>query len=215
MWEELKQLVSGIVGVKGDCLIYVRQRFGIASKYLTALAAWQAVPQQYRHTDQNFPSVPVAVFFTGGDGHVVLHEPGVGFDSSPYNTARGHVILATIAEIEQHYGVKYAGWTEWVDGVLVAQKVNAPAPTSGPKMPAVGSEIQLLPNQVRDTEHPGTASKAGEINVTNDRFVYIVRGVDPKFPYRVLINSASGGGNGVALALYYTNGIIIPGWKQL
>lgn len=210
-WKTLKQLISGIVGVKGDCLIYVRERFGIASKYLTALAAWQAVPAQYRHTDQNFPSVPVAVFFTGGDGHVEIWIPGVGFDGSPYNTATGHIELPTIPEVEQHYGVKFAGWTEWLDGVLVAEQVVAPAPSS--KMPAVGSSIELVGVQARTTYHAGTTNVAGTIHTNNN--VYIVRGTDSKYPGRILINSASAGGDGVALALYYTNGTNIGGWKQL
>lgn len=214
MWKVVKSLVSGVVGVRYDCLIYVRERFGIASKYLTAWAAWLAVPMQYKHTDQNFPSVPVAVFFSGanGDGHVELRIPGVGFEGSPYDTATGHVDLATIAEVEQHYNVTFAGWSEWVDGVLVAEQVaDPPAPST--KMPPVGSSVELVGVQTRTTYRAGTTTVAGTIHANNN--VYTVRGYDSKYSGRILINSASAGGNDVALALYYTNGTNIGGWKQL
>lgn len=86
-----------------------------------------------------------------------------------------------------------------------------PPPTSG--MPAVGSSIQLIPVDTRTTYRAGTTTVAGQIHVKDNSYVYVVRGYDPKYPGRVLINSASAGGNGVALALYYTNGQIIPGWR--
>lgn len=102
-----------------------------------------------------------------------------------------------------------------VPGVL-RPKTSNPAPTPSPgKMPPVGSKIQLIPTQVRTTYRAGTTTVAGTIRVTDNSFVYIVRGYDPKYQYRILINSASAGGNGVALALYYTNGTNIGGWKQI
>lgn len=88
-----------------------------------------------------------------------------------------------------------------------------PPPTTG--MPPVGSRVQLLPPQMRTTFRAGTTTVAGVIKVTDDSFVYTVRGYDPKYPKRILINSSSAGGNGVALALYYTNGAIIGGWRQV
>lgn len=82
-------------------------------------------------------------------------------------------------------------------------------------MPPIGSLIQLLPTDKRTTFRAGTTTQVGTINVNANDFIYIVRGYDPKYPNRIIINSASAGGNGVALALYYTNGQRIPGWKQL
>ena len=83
------------------------------------------------------------------------------------------------------------------------------------KMPPVGSKIQLIPKDTRNTYKAGTTKKAGTIRVTDNTFIYTVRGYDPVYGSRILINSASAGGNGVALALYYTNGQIIPGWRQV
>lgn len=100
-------------------------------------------------------------------------------------------------------------------GVLRPKSVPATKPVAKPKynMPKVGQKIQLIPKQKRGTFKAGTTKVAGTINVTNNTFIYLVRGYDKKYPNRILINSASAGGNGVALALYYTNGKSIGGWK--
>jgi hypothetical protein len=81
------------------------------------------------------------------------------------------------------------------------------------KMPPVGSTIHLDKGQVRTTFRAKTTKVAGHIRVTDNSFNYQVRGYDPVYGGRILINSKSGGGNGVALALYYTNGKKIDGWK--
>lgn len=79
-------------------------------------------------------------------------------------------------------------------------------------LPAIGSKIRLIPRDIRTTFKAGTKRIAGSINVTDDTFIYTIRGYDKKYPNRGLINSRSGGGDGVALALYYTNGKKIEGW---
>lgn len=79
------------------------------------------------------------------------------------------------------------------------------------KMPAVGSKI-VLNTVSRTTYKAGTTRVAGKISNPKN-WVYTVRGYDPVYANRVIINTASGGGNGVALALYYTNGKRIEGWK--
>lgn len=111
-----------------------------------------------------------------------------------------------------------ASFSNYVDPDAVIAKAIAaskPKPAPKPKMPAVGSRIQLLPKDVRTTFKAGTTTQAGKISVTDNSFIYFVRGYDKKYPYRIIINSKSAGGNGVALALYYTNGKLIPGWKAL
>lgn len=82
-------------------------------------------------------------------------------------------------------------------------------------MPPIGSKIQLIPKDKRTTFRAGTTTKAGVINVTDNSFIYTVRGYDSKYPGRILINSKSAGGSGVALALKYTNGQVIPGWRRV
>lgn len=86
---------------------------------------------------------------------------------------------------------------------------------AGMKLPPVGSAIQLIPVDERTTFKAGTTTKVGTIKVNAWDFIYTVRGYDPKYKNRIIINSKSAGGNGVSLALYYLNGQIIPGWKRI
>lgn len=113
-----------------------------------------------------------------------------------------------------HWDVRKAGtkWDESFYNYFDPEALLAAQP--GP-MPPVGSSVQLMPTQVRTTFRAGSTTIAGSIKVTNDTFVYKVRGYDTKFPNRIIINSKSGGGDGVALALYYVNGTKIEGWRQV
>jgi hypothetical protein len=74
------------------------------------------------------------------------------------------------------------------------------------RMPAVGSSVKFTVNR--------TAFVAGTTKVkgTLPPDLRIVRGYDPVYPNRILVNSASVG-NGVAVALYYQNGVRIDGWQ--
>ena len=90
--------------------------------------------------------------------------------------------------------------------------VPSGSPSVPSKMPAVGSRIQILNGYTRTTFKAGTTTVAGTIKATDNGYVYTVRGYDPKYSNRILINSASAGGNGVALALFYTSGQRIEGW---
>ena len=102
-----------------------------------------------------------------------------------------------------------------VPGIL-RPKTSSPAPAPQPsKMPPVGSKIQLIPVVTRTTYRAGTTTVAGTIRVTGNDFIYLVRGYDPKFQNRVLINSKSAGGNGVSLALFFVNGVNIGNWKVI
>lgn len=104
---------------------------------------------------------------------------------------------------------------KYVDPVLYITPPTIPKPPSTGKMPTIGSSIKILKGYTRTTYKAGTTTVAGTIRATDESFIYQVRGYDPKYGYRILINSASGGGNGVALALYYTNGNRVEGWQQV
>lgn len=102
-----------------------------------------------------------------------------------------------------------ASFSNYYNPEALLAEANKPAPS----MPAVGALVKLSPPQVRTTFRAGSTTVAGKINVTDNTFNYIVRGYDPNYPGRIIINSASAGGSGVALALYYTNGNKIEGWS--
>lgn len=83
------------------------------------------------------------------------------------------------------------------------------------KMPAVGSKIKLSKGVTRTTFRAGTTKVAGRIYATDNSYIYTIRGYDQVYGGRIIINSRSAGGNGVALALYYTNGNKISGWSTV
>lgn len=78
-------------------------------------------------------------------------------------------------------------------------------------MPPIGSIIRITIN--RTAFRPGTVQVAGTVR-PGGGYNYFVRGYDPKFPNRIIINSASAGGT-VAVALYYVNGSKIEGWSKV
>lgn len=193
----------------GFCLQNVRLGYGIGSKYDNATQAWNNTQQ---HKDRNVPAgVDVPLFYyyktkNGNEGHINVR------------LANGKVwsdgeIFGSIGEYEAKRAPDFIGWGESINGVRVVEHVpDPPKPQSTSKMPAVNSEIKLDRGQVRTTFKAGTDTKAGEIHVKDDTYVYTVRAVRN---YRIVINSASGGGDGVELALYYKDGKLIPGWKQV
>lgn len=115
-----------------------------------------------------------------------------------------------------HFDYRAAGtvWNADFTNYQDPEKIIASS-TDSKVLPPVGSWIHLLPQDVRTTFRVGTPNEAGKIRVTDDTFKYLVRGYDTKYPGRIIINSASAGGDGVGLALYYLNGQRIPGWKKL
>lgn len=119
-----------------------------------------------------------------------------------------------------HYDARVMG-TAWNSSfsnyrdpdAIIAQAIANERPKN--PMPPIGSAIQLIHPDKRTTFRAGTTTQAGTINVKDNTYIYTVRGYDSRYPGRIIINSASAGGNGVALALYYTSGVRIEKWKQL
>lgn len=197
---QVKGFNQSIAGnVKGYCLRNVRLGYGIGPKYDTAWQSWQNAPQ-------NGGDIPTGVdvpvyFWYGRYGHIGVRLANGQFwsDGKVYSNLNSYRIT--------HPLVVYKGWSTEVNDVTVIKYVATPTPTPS-KMPPVGSRVQFTT--------PRTAFVAGTQTVkgTLQPDIRIVRGYDPKYPNRILVNSASVG-NGVAVALYYTSGVIIPGWKQV
>lgn len=189
----------------GLCLQNVRLGFNIpVVKYHTAEEAWHNTKQ---HVDRNLPAmVAVPLFYKfGNDGHVNvrLSNGEVWSDGTIYASLDDY--------LAKHPLVTYRGWGESVNDVAVL----AYAPDEKPQsydMPPTGSRIKLDPGVSPRTTFNSNGEKVGQININDDTYIYVVRGVHGN---RVVINSASGGGNGVELALYYLTGEKIPGWKKV
>lgn len=124
MWTQLITPVLPGVGTIGNCLMYVRQRYGIAAGYPTAWDGWLGA--KFKHTDRNFPNVCVPVWFkyklpASSPGHVVIWNPAdKKFYSSPYNSGQKYFIFDSIEQIERVLKAGYVGWSEDVNNVRVA-----------------------------------------------------------------------------------------------
>ena len=211
MYRQIKPFNQAKAGTKRYwCLRNVRLGYGIAARHATAWQAWLNTPQ---HTKDIPQGVDVPLFYSytttidgvrDNYGHVNVRLA----NGRIWNDGRIWLNLAVFRAA--HPRLHYRGWSTHLNGVEVIK--HAPPAYN---MPPVGSRIQLIPRQQRTTFKAGTTTRAGSINVNANDFVYLVRGYDKKFPNRIIINSKSAGGNGVALALAYTNGVRIDGWKQL
>lgn len=125
MYEQLKAPNLSVVGVPEECLVYVREVFGVAAKYPTAIAGWDEA--QYKHNNATPPSdVSVPVWFNWSSfGHVAVSVPGRGFYST---TKEGDKVFGSLSELESFIGCTYLGWSEDVDGVPVVEPASAPTP---------------------------------------------------------------------------------------
>ena len=206
-WKNTISFNQKIAGTRWHmCLQNTRKGFGIPAKYPTAWSAWS---HTQRHSNRSIPAlVDVPLFYkfsVGGvnKGHinVRLKNGTVWSDGKIYKS---------LAEFEaKNSNVHYVGWGESINGVRVIKNVVTKPVVS---MPRIGSKIQIVPVITRTTYKKGTNTVAGHIHATDNTYIYIVRGYDRN---RVIINTKSGGGDGVALALSYTNGKRIEGWKQV
>ena len=212
-WRQVRSFNPAKGGTqKGLCLKNVRLGYEIASRFNDATEAWANTEQ---HRDRSVPggvAVPLFYYYrttiggvTKNWGHINVQLPdGRVWSDGEYFTS--------ITDYENKKAPTFIGWGESVNEVRVIQYVNDPAPAPS-KMPPVGARVQLMPVSLRNTFRAGTTTVAGTIHVTDNSFIYTVRGYDAKYPNRILINSASAGGDGVALALYFTNGSLIPAWR--
>lgn len=209
-YQQLRSANPNVPGKSGYCLVYVRTAVGVGAKYGTATQAHAAT--QYRHSGTPPSNISVPLWFKWGTpGHAALWYKGKVWST----TAQGVKSFNSIQECANYVGAAYLDWSEDINGVRVVQPVAnpTPAPNQPHGLPATNSKIQLIPTQTRTTWKIGTAEQAGSIHVTDGSFEYTVRGYDSKYPGRIKINSASGGGDGVGLALYYNNGTIVEGWR--
>lgn len=148
-----------------------------------------------------FRAVGVSVGQFIPEGTVIATSGNTGFTTGPH-------LHHDTRENFTAWNASFSNYVDW------EKMLAAVTPPSTAKMPPIGSKIKLAKGTTRTTFKAGTTTVAGTIRVTDETFVYTIQGYDPKYSNRVLINSKSAGGNGVALALYYTNGVRIDGWSM-
>lgn len=133
-------------------------------------------------------------------GDIIGYTGATGWVTAP------HLHIEYRIKGDKNRPIDFADW-------LRTHPEPKPAPKPKFKLPAKGKTFKLSKGITRTTFKNGTTKVAGHIRVKDNSYIYVVRGVDKKYKNRVVINSKSAGGNGVSLALYYTNGKRIEGWK--
>jgi hypothetical protein len=109
----------------GMCLMYTRTWLEIPSGSYSAADAWH--DSQHKHRGDISPPKGVPIMWTGGSrgfGHIGLsvgHGRFRGTDM-PYT---GGVSEQSILWVGQHWGQKYEGWTEDLNGILIPYVNNA------------------------------------------------------------------------------------------
>ena len=101
----------------GMCLRYVRTWLEIGSYYGSAIEAWRGASG--KHWGDRTPPRGVPVFYEGGTyGHIALSmgHGKVRSTDAPYS---GRVSTVDLNWPEQHWGQKYLGWTETLNGVRI------------------------------------------------------------------------------------------------
>lgn len=106
----------------GYCLQQVRLWAGIGPDYLTATKAWYNTND--RHPGGRRPPRGSFVYWTGGShgyGHIAL-SLGKGMIRSTDSGGSGRVATVPLRWVEQHWGLRYAGWAWDVNEVTVPHK---------------------------------------------------------------------------------------------
>jgi len=132
-YEQVVQPDLGVEGKEGQCLVYVREIFKVATKYPSALADWDASTALNHANEQPPANVSVPIFFSyvgpeDQDGHVAVWDQGTIYSTS----AKGDKTFSSVQELIEWMDESFAylGWSEEIDGVAVVKALPA-APTSG------------------------------------------------------------------------------------
>lgn len=117
-YQQLIQPNLKVIGTAGDCLIYVREVFGVPAKYLTATLAWQN--SQYKHSGTPPPvAVPIWFSYNQPAGHVAVWDNGKIYST----TAQGDKTFSSIQALMNYIGedIQYLGWSEDINNVRVVE----------------------------------------------------------------------------------------------
>lgn len=124
--EAARYALRGDGGWEGLCLKWVRSCFDIPARYPSAIVAWNHVAREDRHGGKR-PPAGVPVFWAIGKyGHIALSD-GDGRVWSTDIRRRGKVDRVTIDYVNNHWGARYLGWSETLNGKRVISNREAGA----------------------------------------------------------------------------------------
>lgn len=99
------------------CLRFVRKVYGLDARDRSAIVAWHE--SRSKHRGDPRPPAGVPVFWAGGGpGHVAL-SLGNGWVLTSDYPSRGHVTKVTISALDEAWNLRYLGWTDDLEGVVV------------------------------------------------------------------------------------------------
>jgi hypothetical protein len=114
-----------------DCQMFVRSCLNVGALYGSAESGYYHT--RYRHSTGT-PPPGVPVWWTdGGFGHVALSAGG-GYCWSNDYVRQGRIDKVPISSITRHWGKRYRGWSEDINGVRIYRVAPKKA---APKKPAV------------------------------------------------------------------------------
>jgi hypothetical protein len=102
----------------GQCLMRVRECYGIGPLYGTAAAAWAGAIRKHRTTDPGAIPRGYPVWWTGGSqgfGHVAIAS-GNGMCWSTDIRRPGYFDVVPISAITDEWGLTLVGWSDDLDG---------------------------------------------------------------------------------------------------
>jgi hypothetical protein len=112
--------LSSDYNVPGHCLAWTREQAGVPSRYADATSAWEHASGR-RPADTDPPRGAV-VYWTGGSsgyGHIAI-SLGNGRVRSTDAGGAGEVATVKISRISSEWDLKYAGWSNSVNGYRIA-----------------------------------------------------------------------------------------------
>lgn len=103
----------------GYCLRWARTRAGIPAKHMSAAVAWRHAG--HKHRGDRRPPVGAAVYWTGGShgfGHIAI-SVGHGQVRSTDSGGEGRVATVGVNWPVRHWGLRYAGWADNINGYTI------------------------------------------------------------------------------------------------
>lgn len=142
----------------GWCLLYTQTAFGAGWAGSDAWEAWTD-HVHIKHEDRNIPNgMYVPIWFSGYHnlGHSAIYKDGQVW-CTPLSRSFTATVWNSIAEVEQHYGVTYAGWSEDIGSTQVVEFIpDAPPPPIEVAPVAVPEPVVVLPPPVITPPSPTT-----------------------------------------------------------
>lgn len=126
LWCQACSLHTGRVDwLQHNCQRATRTALGVGAGYKSAIIAWSHVNKADRHGNRNGPFGTPGYFDLGKYGHAVLLDYGHEMCWTTDFKRRGCYDLVPIRDIERHWGARWLGWAETINGARIISHTEA------------------------------------------------------------------------------------------